>query len=283
MRFTNVGPNWLGDRRKFYHMSYISAFSGSDQKVYFGEGTDARPNEDVHKTGFVSNKQYNTDVVDYHLWPILLTYRALHPTMGKFKPGEWKLTDKVGTIEGRKCSVLVRSRDGEIDTCLVDISRDYSILRYSQTTKSVGVQVTISYRATKSNGWVPSAWKVIEWNEKMKRTDENSSAQVSSYTINTPLASELFQFQFPPETEVVDYNTKTSYIIQKNGEKRIITDEERKRGATYQQFLTTASGEAGLPPSNPWFRWGWWVGVAVVLLIVARFVWKRRFTSRPSG
>lgn len=283
MRFTNVGPHWHPNEHRFFQRNYVSVFDGVDDKTYFGEGTDANPDEDVHKTGFVSKKQYNTDVVNYHLWPMLLTYRALHPAMGKFKPHEWKLTDEIGTVEGQKCSVLAKARDGVTESCLVDVMRDCSILRYSLISQTVGLQLTVSYRSDEANGWVPSAWKVVEWNPMMKRTDESTSAHVSGYTINAPLADDLFQFQFPPGTEVVDYKTKTSYLVLKNGEKRIITDEERWRGATYKEFLTTKSGEAGLPPTNPWLRWGWWVGVGVVLLIVARIIWKRRSPPRPSG
>jgi hypothetical protein len=72
------------------------------------------------------------------------------------------------------------------------------------------------------------------------------------------LKPEDFAFEFPPGTQVVEYGSKqgdvSHFIAQSDGKKRIITLDEFKHNASYEQLLASESGQAGVALTPVWRR-----------------------------
>jgi hypothetical protein len=189
------------------------------------------------------------------------------------------MTGERGVAQGRDCLILQKRTRPITERCWVDSERDCTVVRYEYIT-SYRFQVDISYKNVPDHGWTPAGWKTVEYLPK-GTLQESSRSDVTGYTINKPLPENWFNFDFPVGTEVTDHKGKIEYIAREGGGKRLITEEERKRGATYEQMLATDSGEAGLPPGSQRF---WWFFLAlgfiviVLLSVLARRWWSRKGT-----
>jgi len=276
MRVSSNVPPWNPQSGKFVPREHMSVFDGKDEKMFYDQADPSIQATVTNKAGVIGIHQYNQDVVDYHLWPILLAYRPLHRDMGRFKQNEWEMTGERGVAQGRDCLILQKKRRSITERCWVDCERNCTVARY-EFIANYRFQVVISYNNVPDHGWVPASWKTMEYLPN-GTLQESSRSEVTGYTINKPLPENWFNFDFPAGTEVTDYKGKIEYIARESGGKRLITEEERKRGATYDQMLTTESGQAGLPPDS---RRSWWFFLALgFILIVLLSVLARRWWSR---
>lgn len=280
MQFTYKGPKWDVSCGKFCDRSYISSFDGRDNKVFFDESKDDNDDKNkVHKLGFINKNDYNQDVVDYHLWSILFMCRAIHPSMGQFsKANEWELSLEKGIIDDQSVVILEKKETGITWTCWIDPSREYSILRYIIRSNSLMLQVDISYKLDQDNRWIPSEWTTKKMQPGNLRLRESTSAIVTAFEINPPLAPEDFLLNFPSGTEVVDYKEQINYIARENGDKRIITNEERLRDAQYCDFLSTDTGMAKIPLSHTRHVWLMVIGISLLAIVVLLMI-RKRFQS----
>lgn len=265
MRFLNEGPRWEVKLDQFIPQKYISVYDGEESKRFFekwGEG--------VHPLGFVNMEKHNPDITAFDLWPILLTYRALHPTMDLlFHDKPWVLAPGTGVFQERNCVILERQEGVRKYSCWVDPERDFTIRRVVETLNgNVGILLDIAYRNDPSHGWVPSSWDGRMLGTVTGQLQFSVSARVTDSEINVPIPREEFQFVFPPGTEVSDYRDQTHYVLLENGRKRLITHEERNRRATYEEWLVTETGMAGLAVQRPWWR-GWPAWLLLALVVVA--------------
>ncbi len=274
MRVWRNAPRWNG---KFVPRDSMSVFDGKDAKVFYDQADPAVQGMATYRVGFIGIHQYNEDVVDYDLWPILLTYRAIHRDMGRFKQDEWDMTEERGVADGRDCLILRKKGAPIVERCWVDFERDCTVVRYEFIT-NYRFQVDVSYKDVPGLGPVPASWQTVEY-PPSGVLQQSNKAEVTGYTINKPLPDDWFHFEFPVGTDVVDHKNKTEYIVRKDGGKRLITEVERLRGATYEQLVATESGQAGLPPSSRKF---WWILVALVfatavlLAVAVRRRWLRK-------
>lgn len=281
MQFTHKGQKWDMPCAKFCDKLYISSFDGLDNKIFFDESKDANDDKNkVHKLGFISKDSYNQDVVDYRLWPILFMCRTVHPTMGRLsQASEWDLTSEKGVIQGQSAVILKKAKKGIIETCWIDPSRQYSVLRYILRSNTVILQIDTSYKLGQEHIWVPLEWTIKKMHAEDLKLEESASAKVKTYEINPPITPEVFRFDFPSGTEVVDRKKQISYIVQEDGGKRIITSEERQRGAEYLDLLTTDTGMAKLPLSHTRHVWLTIIGISLMVFIVL-FIRRRPILSR---
>jgi hypothetical protein len=187
--------------------------------------------------------------------------------MGRFKQDDWELTGEHADVDGHDCQILRKKYGKVIERCWVDLERGYSIVRYEFRT-TYRFQIDVSYKKVVAHGWVPTNWEVAQY-QGSGELEHSAKATVTGYTINKPIPKELYDFEFPIGTEVNDNQNDTTYIVRQEGVRRLITEDERKRGATYEQFLVTESGQAGLPPQSReshWLAYGALGLVAVALI-----------------
>lgn len=275
MRVWSNMPPWNPQSGKFVPREHLSVFDGEDEKVFYDKADPGVQATVTNKAGIIGIYQYNQDVVDYHLWPLLLTYRPLYQHMGRLKKNEWEMTGERGVVGERDCLILRKKKPLTTEKCWVDFERDCIIARYEYIT-NFRFQIDISYEDTHGLGWLPASWKTTHHLPE-GTLQESSRSKITGYTINRPLPEEWFHFEFPVGTDVTDHKSKIEYIVREGGHKRLVTEEERMRSATYEQLLATESGQAGLPSRS---RTTWWVvlalsfaGIVLLSVIVRR---KRR-------
>lgn len=287
MRYSSDGPQWSANHERFFNKSYVSVFDGKDSKNYFSNPKDGeRPDPDTeYKSGYVDKEMRNQDVTNYSVWPILLTYRPLHPVMGRIVPREWAVAGQEGVIQGKKCIVIEKRESDSTETCWVDMSQEASILRYDRSVQGGWfISLKITYRADPSSGFVPSGWKITTLKPGGK-FDKGGLTTVKRSEINLSLPPETFQFSFPPGTLVQDYKNDVKYIELEDGGRRIITPEELARvGGRYQEFLATESGMAGVPPRPGWKRFLLTaIVVGAIIFLAGLAVWRKRVKGRGSS
>jgi hypothetical protein len=212
--------------------------------------------------------------------PLLLAYRILHPAMKWLDSERFTVDDKDVIVQGRGC-IIVRSRSGPRQyVCSVDPQRDYSIVRFEEiVSDKLALQINIDYFNDREHGWVPSAWNISMFNTVTFKVREGAIAKIKTHEINVPIEKKEFQIEFPAGTEVVDRKSKQEHIVLDDGKRRLITQEERLRNATYQQFLESESGMAGLPKPRFWQRMSVWF-ITLLFLVTFIILWRRRLFRR---
>ncbi len=274
MRYTIKGPQWAPEREEFLESTYLSVFDGSLGKTFYSDSAD----EKLFPLGFIDVKtDRNPDAKTCYLYALFMNYRPFHPTMGQFSSQGWTTAGK-GVVDGKDCLIVENVGSSWTKSCWVDPARDYIILRYTNRTTRGGKDVSkldISYINDKKNGWIPSRWKAVLLFPERGTLDESSTTTVSSYTINPSFEPSEFQIDFPVGTFVRHYQEPDQYLVDKNGGKRIVTQEELNRNVTYAQLRDTPSGMAGLVS-----RRRVWPALLVgtLFILFAALMWRRRRT-----
>jgi hypothetical protein len=277
MYHSTDGPRWLSSEARFVSRKYVSVYNdGNSNRAFYGE-SDGK----VHPIGFVAAGKKSQDWDNDHIAPVLMAYRPFHPEIGRFRGTGWKLLEEPGIVQGGVCKILERIAGERKDQVWVDPEREFVISRLLQYMSGALVfQLDMSYEKD-ANSWYPTRWTSMVF--LGGRVSQSSAAIVKRHSLNLPLTTEDFAFEFPVGTEVVDRSRKESrlhYIIREDGEKRIITEEEQRRNTKYPDWLQTASGQAG---RSFWRQWGIWL-LGVILVgaggVVAARQWLRRRNRR---
>ncbi|MCX7428933.1 MAG: hypothetical protein NTW96_25310 [Planctomycetia bacterium] len=185
---------------------------------------------------------------------LALAYRPCDLDMGGLNLKKYTVSPNMDTIDDRTCVVLSPnppSPHGEGRTLWLDPHRDLLVVRL-QTAMRDKARVTtydISYQKDPSHGWVPSEWKWIATGGG-RRLFEQGAARMKGYSINTDIPRSEFQLDFPVGTYVTDFRSMKRYIARPAGEPRTVTKEELRRGAQYEDLLSTESGMARSEPTD---------------------------------
>jgi hypothetical protein len=281
VRYMTDAPEWKRRDARFAPRTYTGAYNGKTNIRYYSELADgsATADDTSHRLGVMSSGERNNIIRALYLFPFRLHYRALDPEIGLLRAGEWRVAD-AGVLAGRECLVLRKKNEtlGAV-TCWVDPKSEYCILRYETyyPNGKVDLRVDIRYQADASHGSVPSHWVAYRFGTQ-GQLHESCTGQLTKHEFNPQLSDEAFELPFPEGTEVTDEMTKTSFIVRKNRVKRLVLNEERVRGATYEQLATTETGMAALPPRSKWYL-VLWINLAIVavgsLCLIIRRRWKK--------
>lgn len=257
MYYSTEGPLWVPAEGRFIPRLYVSSFDGNQAKAFYG-----RSAEKHHPLGFVSEDQENQDASGLKVYPILMAYRPLNPDLGAFKVSEWHVRDTNAIADGQACIVLEKASDRRKEAIWVDPKREFSVVR--QETHVGGKpadQLTVSYAQDPVWHWVPKTWNVTVIDPRTGKVVRAAVARVTKYDFNRDYSPQDFDFEFPVGTYLTDYRDHSTdyrdhseYIVLANGGRRLITAAEKVRGATYDDFLRTESGQAGLSRTRSWLR-----------------------------
>lgn len=116
-------------------------------------------------------------------------------------------------------------------------------LRYMQGVPKK--QTEISYATDSQDRWYPQSWKRLVFDKVgfSKVTD----AKVTSCEFDPAVNESDFQLEFPAGTWVHDMtrpDQPTQFLMKKDRTRRVILDEELRRGATYRDLMETETGKA---------------------------------------
>lgn len=274
VRYKSDGPVWDRDQKQFVEDSQDYAWNGES-----GIRLDA---DELKPYAFVYGA--NQQLTQNEVRPIQFAFRMLHPDWYVFKPEEYEIGNPSATIRGLHCLVVetarrlvqqkvARGRRPLKAVFWVCPERDFSVVRYAAVDEAIGsptLEFEIDHTLDAESGaWIPSRWTITTYGKEGPLEIETST--VEHYAINPQTLDEVFQLELPANTMVSDLRTGEDYIQRANGEKRIITREELVRGATYEDLVGSATGNAGLRRSNErgWFSlllsYIWAVGLLLVV------------------
>lgn len=209
-------------------------------------------------------------------WHICVVYWPFDALKGGLDPAKLVMTDARGVVEGRPCVVLAYPEEHVERRLWVDVERDFLPLRlYTLSGGKTQISLEIAYREDARAGWAPSSWKLTAL-YPTGQTDWSETVTVSNFSINEPIADDLFQIpQFPEKTYVRDHVNDQTYVIRPGGEKRFHTKGE-PRQASY--LLTTD------PPGWSIWRWTWTIATVSAVCLIAAIIayrYRRRWQAKP--
>ena len=274
MRMSYRGREWHSDTKSFVPTHYIATWDGKSCRLLFDYlvGDDFDPV--YHSVGFDMVTPYFEELTNAHLAPILYTYRPFYKEMYTFaRLEDWQMTRKVGVVAGSKC-LLMTKRDprGIVYDCWVDPEMEFAIRRIDLEQHGyLWTRLDIDYQKSSEGIPVPTEWRIIMNFPESTKLDTSAVARVTSWKLNPAVDASAFACDFGPGTKVIDEQTKSTYIVLRDGSKRVMTEAERNRGATYEELIGTKSGGAGLPRTVHWsgVLAAVLVGLAVVLCALA--------------
>jgi len=247
LRHTTDGPKWNAEREEFVPRPYACVTNGVTSKAFHGVSAASNDNYPV---GFVKADAKHQDLDNYHIYPILVTYRPLYPGTELVDTQRWRVKPEQPLLSGVSC-VVIAAQFGSVSKSLwLDPARGYVPLRQIWVLDGrTFFQLDVTYgHADLSAGErvpVPIRWHAVHY-ETGGGVHENCVTTTVKSELNRTLPKEEFEFEFPVGTKVRDSKSKEFYIIRDGSAKRIITDDEMSRGSNYEELLATESGQAGL-------------------------------------
>lgn len=223
-------------------------------------------------------------------WPLFLALRPRDEKLGAIdRDGAWTVAPVTTEVDGHTCAVVERLASvyhpelakGELrETYWVDPARDFCIRRFERTLGGlVELQVEIDY-ADPAHAWLPTQWKSIVFGGPDAVSTRQYEARLLTHAVNPELPVERLQAELPVGTAVENITTREAWIVRPNGQRRMVTKEERERGASYAQLLASEPGQAALPPWQPWRAMA---GFAAFALSLAAVISRWRAAHRASG
>ena len=226
-RFERSGPMPIAKEHAFYERKYVSTFNGTIGKNYYSGNLD-RP-ESVTPVGFIRKEEQAWESMIPDICAPLTQYR----TAGATLEGYTLERDRV-VLDGEECLVLSPgpgSDDPHFAKYWIDLTDPHNIRRvmwYSRGKPTLTLDIKYSTEAAAST---LAGWRGIIFSGEGGKMLRQIEATVTRFELNPKFEPDTFLFQYPVDTEVIDYRDDSSYIVQPDGKKRVITEEERLRGA----------------------------------------------------
>ena len=222
--------------------------------------------------------------------PMFMVFRPL--LSGLFTSQDYVALEGRGLV-GTKSCVRLRSKkeSGESKgTFWVDPENGFALLRYTlEETGTTVLKVDFTYDESDRRDRLPTGCAIVAVHSD-GRLEQSITLTVRECVINRPIDPRQFQFDFPPGTWVRDFTrpselgNTTQYIVRQGGSKRFLIAADR--GATYQQLLTTESGQARIPHRFRLSHYLLIIGVVLsfITLLVILVRWLRsRKAERSNG
>lgn len=278
LRLVLDGTYWHPGLRQLLQETYTTTFDGQTAMSHHVHSPPRR--DDLPPFGSIDREARLREYRNPMLIPLMMTFRPCDPNSGGVDLAQWRIRGRTGVIDGTLCSLMTHVEPrGDQTRLWVDPSRGFIVLRVEQldSLEHPLVQTDISYRENSPHGWLPSKWKRVNHGGFSRMLDQQT-VEVAKHEINIEIPRSEFQIEFPVDTLVRDLRTKEDYIAREEGAKRLITEQEKGRGASYSEYLATESGQAGVAHRNGASRAVGWalVGIAICLAIAGcRWLWAK--------
>lgn len=221
------------------------------------------------------------------IMPIGWTYRMLDRNWARLTLREFIIRPNYEQQGGELCVVLElsKSRQPHPERPLVKrlwLSRDrgFVVRRFqSGTGTTVFTQIDIDYSNSSEGIVVPVRWTKVKGDISDPRIIDE--CKVTMHELNIDVDEDAFQLELPPNTWVEEEGVADPYIVRDDGSNRTITKSERQRGATMQEIVATASGQAPSPAlsANESVKWFWVVQGILAIVVAAVWFKTRRIRS----
>lgn len=146
-------------------------------------------------------------------------------------------------------------------------------------------QTEIEYAHDPNRGWYPSGWKYVAFGEV--GYSMAADATVTAVDFTPTIEESDFEIDFPVGTWVSDRTqagAATQYIQRSDGNRRMILEEELRRGARYQDLAATDAGGgfrgAADRQTRSWYPWTIALAVIVLCLLAYAVRFNRRYRAQ---
>jgi hypothetical protein len=276
MRWEKDDQQWSADKKAFVLSPYYTCFDSAVAKTLHPLGAPGMP----WPRGVVHKDSLHPEARSPQLYHLLMTFRAMTPSMRFYDLEQMELTGQTPTVQGKPCVELLRSEGKFAHRLWLDPARDYVIVRYLKTENDhAWFTLDVRFRSDSKHGWVPESWDMVTYAAPGK-LQSSFSSKMTEYEFGATFQPGEFDIVFPPGARVSDMKSKKEYVIKPDGEVRTILREDL--GATYEQLIKTAPGEAlGKQPASVFSSFGLLhvLALMTVMATVAGLFW-RRFRKR---
>jgi len=220
--------------------------------------------------------------------PLFLAVRARDKSLAPVDhDGAWSVSPVTARAGDKTCIVLERVistynpnlAHGELrETYWVDPAQDFCIRRFERAQGGlVELQLEMAYENS-DHPWLPTTWKSVVYGGTEALPMRQYEGQLKSFAVNSPDTAERLSLELPAGAAVQDIVLGEAWIALASGGRRVVTAEERARGATYAQLLASEPGQAGL---SAWRPWRTLASTAALCLAVALVIsrWRQRHTG----
>lgn len=275
MRYVEDCERFSDNHNAQYRQRSTRVYDGQQYLACFPKGTGDFPIGEIQPETHALAVTHERNVV-----PIRLAYRILSSAMGGVEPSMLRLEPMEIDVLGRSCRLVrVELSQGRRIDLYVDPSRGYLPVRQTFLNRgSVLNEWTIESYLQSADSWVPQKWRYSEL-DKAGNLVRTLSAEVTSYSLNEPVAPSSFTIDFPEGTWVYDNVNDREYIIQHSGHLRDVPSGVGL--ARYEWLMDPANNGRDNPFETPARNRPKTLTLVVVnlalLLAVAVFVlWRRK-------
>lgn len=244
------------------------------------------------------------------VWPIFNLYRPLINPMGDFNLKEWSMMDGEYQMDEHRTAWLVRRGDPQApQKAWIDLDnpefppvrRTVEVRRPVVTERDesgnptqfeygdwmVRSLVQIWYVPDPIAGTRPARWLAESYPQTSAPepwVDQRQEVEITDFKVNQPIDPTLFTLEFAPGTKVTDSRKvgddgsadPVRYIVQADKTQRHITPQESRRGNSYREYLSTQTGQAGLPTRSMTSAAFLWILAALAASIAIGLFLRRR-------
>jgi hypothetical protein len=236
LRYQYTEQQWNEKKQSYFPDEYVCTFNGTDCRSLHS------PGRVEFWQGVLRKEDHHRDIGNYHLYPVLFTYRANVPQMSAIAGQQLSNSKEVRMDEHNCIEFQVGAAGAVTTTIVVDPSKEYSIVRYVVVTgDKIRLKMDIEYRLVPMLGWVPASWETIV---KPDEAPQFYNAVVKEYSINQPLGEDYFEIAFPPGTWVQDDKSvpPKQYLVKPDGAIRPVPPQDAV--APYRRILQSEPGHA---------------------------------------
>lgn len=246
MRYEYKGTQYNPSRKEVHTKQYISVANGKISKnfhIHF-DGNLA----DYPMSGFIAKTASHWDIGNREIVPFIFFCRPLDRSLGGVAIEDYSIGKATAEIGGHTCVELSpNSVKGPYRMVFwVAPSAEFNCLRITYGRKDLAPMCVweIKYGQSQNGFLIPTSWELIEEGGNLRRIFRQIKARVGSIDFSKEIDENQFDFEFPPDTAVVDSRTNERFISRADGEKRVVTKAELLRGAKYNDLISSESDEA---------------------------------------
>ncbi len=268
---------------------FTSVFDGQTRTDLLAASANRAPVANIVSTTRYMASLENVD--DLIFRPIVIAYRPLAPDLMNAQPTFCRVVQQDSFVNGRQCALIEERAEllgpEVVRLYWVDPSRECVVVRCIVNEGGQSrEQLDIDYTHDSAHGWVPTRWTVIVFpnGRKKSRRDfpgrltlyQHAGAVVESYAFNESVEQPEPEPTFPAGTVVFDRKAKQQYVLEKDGNKRVLSTGELTDLIISYSELTSSNNE----------RWPWDAlakGATGVAAAAIAFLYLRRRRSRATA
>lgn len=234
VRWTRSGQQWDLEANDFIRKDFTRVFDGQERREFFQS-----PQQRGGRGGGFLNDDGIFDGGDWHIQPVILTFRPLAIVLGGIDLNVWHLTEQRGTVSDIPCRILQWTRTEHVfERLWLADAEDFRILRRELfVTDALRTRIDMVCEGRVGNELACKSWTYADLAED--GTVRESATTIDPRVLtNTPIPAAEFVFQFPTGTIVTHERTNQRAVARTDGSLRPVANGELVAGISPEELMT---------------------------------------------